>query len=308
MRSRDSGLLKTAALCLLLWLAPAPASTRQALDLGAPRPVAAGIALYHLTDQRLLDPASPISIWLLQDRSGARRHPRRAGQRRDRRHRNRRRDRGPSSGGRRGQRRLLPAAVRRSGRRLQDQRPTGERHEAAARRGRDRSRRRDDAAGVRPGHRHDDAPPAAARAGRHPHGDRGRGHDPSSRQADALHPRLSRPHRHRSRRPRVGRARQSPARGRRAAGRREDADSPRWLRAVLRRIDGAATLERAHARDQGRARDHLCLARRAERRVGESGRDRGRRGPADSRWPDRAPTGDPSSSPRRSSKRGTHVP
>jgi hypothetical protein len=66
MRSRDSGLLNTAALCLLLWLAPAPASTRQALDLGAPRPVAAGLTLYHLTDQRLLDPATPISIWLLK--------------------------------------------------------------------------------------------------------------------------------------------------------------------------------------------------------------------------------------------------
>src|SRR5687767_15122877 len=63
MRSRD---LKTAALCLLLWLAPAPASTRQALDLGVPRPVAAGIALYHLTDRGLLNPASPISIWLVK--------------------------------------------------------------------------------------------------------------------------------------------------------------------------------------------------------------------------------------------------
>src|SRR5687768_1124229 len=69
MRSRDPaarGLLKTAALCFLLWLAPAPASTRQALDLGPPRPVTAGIALYHLTDRGLLNPASPISIWLLK--------------------------------------------------------------------------------------------------------------------------------------------------------------------------------------------------------------------------------------------------
>ena len=61
-----AGLLKTAVLCFLLWLAPAPASTRQPLDLGAARRVAAGIALYHLTDRSLLDPASPVSIWLLK--------------------------------------------------------------------------------------------------------------------------------------------------------------------------------------------------------------------------------------------------
>jgi hypothetical protein len=57
---------RAAALAVLLWLASAPADTRQALDLGTPRPVAPGVTLYHLTDQRLLDPAAPISVWLLQ--------------------------------------------------------------------------------------------------------------------------------------------------------------------------------------------------------------------------------------------------
>ena len=192
MRSRDAGPLKTAA---SLSPAVARARARQHAPGAGPRRAPPGRRRHHaLPPDRSAPARSGVADLDLAaaDRSGARRHPRRAGQRRDRRHGNRRRDRGPPSGGRRGQRRLLPAAVRRSGRRLQDQRPTGERHETAARRGRDHPRRREDAAGLRPGHRNDDAPPAAARAGRYPHGDRGRGHHASSRQADALHPRVSR--------------------------------------------------------------------------------------------------------------------
>src|SRR5918994_2051066 len=66
MRSPDGGLRQAATLCILLWLATAPASTQQALDLGTPRAVAPGVTLYHLTDQHLVDPAAPISVWLLK--------------------------------------------------------------------------------------------------------------------------------------------------------------------------------------------------------------------------------------------------
>ena len=66
MRSPDGGLRKAATLCVLLWLATAPATTQQALDLGTPRPIAPGVTLYHLTDQHLVDPAAPISVWLLK--------------------------------------------------------------------------------------------------------------------------------------------------------------------------------------------------------------------------------------------------
>ena len=59
--------LRPAVFWLLLCLAATPAaSPPQALDLGAPRQVADGVTLYHLTDQSLLDPAAPVSIWLLR--------------------------------------------------------------------------------------------------------------------------------------------------------------------------------------------------------------------------------------------------
>ena len=54
---------------LLLW--PAQAGSRQALDLGAPREIASGITLYHLTERSLLDPPAPVSIWLLRMNPGA---------------------------------------------------------------------------------------------------------------------------------------------------------------------------------------------------------------------------------------------
>src|SRR5262245_16734961 len=56
-------------LALLVW--PATAGTRQALDLGAPREITAGITLYHVTDPSLLDPPAPVSIWLLRVNPGA---------------------------------------------------------------------------------------------------------------------------------------------------------------------------------------------------------------------------------------------
>jgi len=43
-----------------------PAGTRQALDLGSPRSVAPGVTLVHLTDQSLLEPPAPVSVWLLK--------------------------------------------------------------------------------------------------------------------------------------------------------------------------------------------------------------------------------------------------
>jgi hypothetical protein len=52
-----------AILCAsLLLLAAAPV---QRLDLGAAREVAAGVLLYHVTDPAVLDPAAPVSVWLL---------------------------------------------------------------------------------------------------------------------------------------------------------------------------------------------------------------------------------------------------
>ena len=66
MRGPDPRRLRAAALCVLVWLGSTPASTRQALDLGPPRVVAPGVTLHHLTDRNLLDPAAPVSIWLLR--------------------------------------------------------------------------------------------------------------------------------------------------------------------------------------------------------------------------------------------------
>ena len=66
MRRPGSALLRPAALCVLLWLAPLPASTQQALNLGSPRTVAIGVTLFHLTNQNLLNPPAAVSVWLLK--------------------------------------------------------------------------------------------------------------------------------------------------------------------------------------------------------------------------------------------------
>jgi hypothetical protein len=66
MRRPGPALLRSAALCVLLWLAPLPASTQQALGLGSPRTVASGVTLFHLTDQNLLNPPAAVSVWLLK--------------------------------------------------------------------------------------------------------------------------------------------------------------------------------------------------------------------------------------------------
>src|SRR5215218_7843462 len=55
--------LAAAVLALLL---AARLESRQALDLGAPRQVASGLTLYHVTDPALLQPAAPLSVWLLR--------------------------------------------------------------------------------------------------------------------------------------------------------------------------------------------------------------------------------------------------
>jgi len=59
------GILRTlAAVCAaVLLVAPAAA---QRFDPGVPQDIAPGVALYHVTDQTLLDPAGPVSIWLLK--------------------------------------------------------------------------------------------------------------------------------------------------------------------------------------------------------------------------------------------------
>lgn len=66
MSGPGSAFLRPAAVCALLWLAVVPAATRQPLDLGSPRRVAPGVALVHLTDQSLLNPPAPVSIWMLK--------------------------------------------------------------------------------------------------------------------------------------------------------------------------------------------------------------------------------------------------
>ena len=71
MRRCGLAYLRPAALSVLLWLAPLPASTGQAPDLGAPRSVAAGVTLFHVTDQHLLEPPAPVSVWLLKVDLGA---------------------------------------------------------------------------------------------------------------------------------------------------------------------------------------------------------------------------------------------
>ena len=53
-----------AAFCAaVLLVAPAAA---QRLDPGPPREIAPGVTLYHVTDEALLDPAMPLSVWLLR--------------------------------------------------------------------------------------------------------------------------------------------------------------------------------------------------------------------------------------------------
>ncbi len=51
------------ASALLAFLALAPS---QHLDLGAPRHIAPGASLYHITDPALVNPEGPLSIWLLR--------------------------------------------------------------------------------------------------------------------------------------------------------------------------------------------------------------------------------------------------
>ena len=54
-------------LAAVLWLPPVLSGGWQApLALGTPRPVAAGVALYHLTDRTLVDPPGPVSMWALR--------------------------------------------------------------------------------------------------------------------------------------------------------------------------------------------------------------------------------------------------
>jgi hypothetical protein len=56
--------LATAALAVAVSIA-APAA-RQPLQLNAPRDLAPGIQLYHVTDPALIDPPGPLSVWLLR--------------------------------------------------------------------------------------------------------------------------------------------------------------------------------------------------------------------------------------------------
>jgi hypothetical protein len=58
-RVRAAAAIACAALLLAVGQAPP-------IDLGAAREVSTGVRLYHVTDPTLLDPAAPISIWLLR--------------------------------------------------------------------------------------------------------------------------------------------------------------------------------------------------------------------------------------------------
>jgi hypothetical protein len=62
---------RVALVFLALLLSPARIGSRQAIDLGAPREIASGITLYHLSDRSLLDPPAAVSIWLLRVNPGA---------------------------------------------------------------------------------------------------------------------------------------------------------------------------------------------------------------------------------------------
>jgi hypothetical protein len=53
-----------AAVCAAVLLV-APAAV-QRFDPGSPQAIAPGVTLYHVTDQALLDPAAPVSVWLLR--------------------------------------------------------------------------------------------------------------------------------------------------------------------------------------------------------------------------------------------------
>src|SRR5215212_9712616 len=64
--TRRGAATRLGAAVLALLLAPASAGSRQAFTLGPPRQVASGLTLYHVTDPTLLQPAAPVSIWLLR--------------------------------------------------------------------------------------------------------------------------------------------------------------------------------------------------------------------------------------------------
>jgi hypothetical protein len=75
MRARLRPATAASVLCALwvaLATAQAPVTAPQpASSLGSPRDIARGVALYHLTDRRYLDPPAPVSIWLLRVDLGA---------------------------------------------------------------------------------------------------------------------------------------------------------------------------------------------------------------------------------------------
>ena len=58
----------TALVCALLLLVFSvdSAAPQPALSPGEPRDVAPGVSLYHLSDPNLLDPAAPVSVWILR--------------------------------------------------------------------------------------------------------------------------------------------------------------------------------------------------------------------------------------------------
>src|SRR5688572_15201374 len=58
--------LAVAVVALLLALTARGPASQSAFDLGPRTDVAPGVSLYHLTDPSLLEPAGPVSIWLLR--------------------------------------------------------------------------------------------------------------------------------------------------------------------------------------------------------------------------------------------------
>ena len=245
-----------AVVCALLFVLAArgPAS-QPSIDLGPRTDVARGVSLYHLTDPALLEPAGPVSIWLL--RVDVQQADIRAVLANDEivdtetvpemavRHR--------ALAAVNAGFFLLPSGDPSGIYKLNGQLVSDTRRP----RGAVGIVRTDGGIAVRfrPGHGDDDAAGPAAGAARRHHGVRRCRHDTSAGQADAVHARLSRAHRHRRRRTRVGARRLAAPRHGQAADRGEDADPEDRVRPVLRWPEGAGAVDLAAARHSGDARD-----------------------------------------------------
>ena len=185
----------------LLFLALAPVAAQQ-VDLPEPRILAPGVLLYHLEQPTLVEPEGPISIWALRLDSARVRSAVRAGQRRDHGYGDCGWHRRAPPADRCRKRRVL-SAERRSGRRHDHRRPSGQRYPASSRRGWHHEGCHWCSFGIRATPRQRGARYHRSTACYSPR--QWRRHDTIARAADALHAVVSRPYRHRQGRARVGR-------------------------------------------------------------------------------------------------------